>query len=77
MSDFNLSFTDGEDVSLAVDDGERVRLCFTDAPIGTRDYNALTNKPSIEGHTLIGDSTLPQIGVNDITPQSIDNIIYG
>ena len=44
---------------------------------GTNDYNKLINHPSIEGHTLIGDSTLPQIGVNDITEQAIDQIIYG
>ena len=72
-----LQVQEGDAVSLGVDEGERVRVCFTDAPVGTRDYNALTNKPSIEGHVLIGDSTLPQIGVNDITPQSIDIIIYG
>lgn len=54
------------DISLGIEPGS-----------GTTDYNRLSGKPSIEGHTLIGDSTLPQIGVNDITPQSIDNIIYG
>lgn len=44
---------------------------------GTNNYEVLINKPSIEGHTLIGDSTLPQIGVGDITEQAIDNIIFG
>ena len=44
---------------------------------GTGDYRRLENKPSIEGHTLIGDSTLPEIGVNLITEQDIDQIIYG
>ena len=44
---------------------------------GTNDYERLINKPSIEGHTLIGNSTLPQIGVNDITEQAIDQIIFG
>ena len=44
---------------------------------GTLNYNALVNKPSIEGHTLQGDSTLKQIGVGDVTPQDIDAIIYG
>ena len=44
---------------------------------GTNDYERLIHKPSIEGHTLIGDSTLPQIGVGDITEQAIDNIIFG
>ncbi len=44
---------------------------------GTNDYEKLVNKPSIEGHELVGDSTLPQIGVLDITPQQIDQIIFG
>lgn len=44
---------------------------------GTTDYNRLINKPSIEGHTLQGDSTLPEIGVGTITPQDIDNLIFG
>ena len=44
---------------------------------GTSDYDKLANKPSIEGRELVGDTTLPQIGVWDITPQQIDQIIYG
>ena len=40
-------------------------------------YNDLENKPSIEQHMLIGDSTLEEIGVLNITPQSIDQLIYG
>lgn len=43
---------------------------------GTNRYPALLEKPSIEGHVLVGDSTLPEIGVGDITPQDIDRIIY-
>ena len=44
---------------------------------GTNDYENLVHKPSIEGHVLVGDSTLPQIGVGDITPQEIDSIVFG
>ena len=44
---------------------------------GTSNYEGLTNKPKIEGHTLVGDSTLRQIGVGDVTPQDIDRIIFG
>ena len=40
-------------------------------------YNDLENKPSIETHVLVGDSTLEEIGVRNITPQSIDRLIYG
>lgn len=44
---------------------------------GTSNYNALTNKPSIEGHTLQGDSTIQQIGVGELSAQEIDRIIFG
>lgn len=41
------------------------------------DYAKLANKPSIEGHTLVGDSTIQQIGVGELTPQDIDRIVFG
>lgn len=44
---------------------------------GTKDYNQLKNKPKIEGHELIGDQTFRELGLNSITPQTIDEIIYG
>lgn len=44
---------------------------------GTNDYNRLVNQPSIEGHILLGNSTIAQIGVGEITPQEIDQLIYG
>jgi len=43
----------------------------------TRDYNLLDNKPSIEGVQLQGDKTFVQLGLNDISAQDIDEIIYG
>lgn len=53
------------DLALGIDGGQQ------------NDYEKLVNKPSIEGHVLVGDSLLHQIGVGDITPQDIDRIIYG
>lgn len=48
---------------------------------GTTNYNVLTNKPSINGVTLVGDKTSKEIQVQDlmdeITPQEIDQILYG
>ena len=32
-------------------------------PAGTTSYNELTNKPSIEGVTLVGNKTFPQLGI--------------
>lgn len=64
-----LTVASGDPIPMSLGVGGRV--------VPARDYNDLTNKPSIEGHTLIGDSKLPEIGVHDITPQQIDNIIFG
>lgn len=42
-----------------------------------KDYEELVNKPSIEGITLIGNKTFEDFGYTAITPQEIDEIIYG
>lgn len=48
---------------------------------GTSNYNSLTNKPKINGVTVIGDKTSSdyflQDLMNDITEQEIDNILFG
>ena len=48
---------------------------------GTSNYNTLTNKPSINGVTLIGNKISREIFVQDlmeeITEQDIDEMIYG
>lgn len=41
------------------------------------DYEKLVNKPKIEGNELIGDKTYPQLGLEEITNQEIDDVIYG
>ena len=41
---------------------------------GTRDYNVLDNKPTIEGTTIIGDLELPDINVRTLTDEEIDTI---
>lgn len=40
---------------------------------GVDDYNALTNKPSIEGHELVGDSSLEDIGVTDAIDDALED----
>lgn len=76
MSDFTLEFTEQDDISLTVDASPSVELCLG-AETGTRDYNALTNKPSIESVVLVGNKTFKQLGLEPITPQEIDKIIFG
>ena len=75
--DGNLSFDDemggalsfGEGLAGSMDVGGITVTCNTD-------YNALENKPSIEGHVLEGDSTIQQIGVGTLTVQEIEKILY-
>ena len=43
---------------------------------GTSDYNLLSNKPSIEGVELRGDKTFPQLGMNPLSIQEIEKILY-
>lgn len=40
------------------------------------DYNQLTNKPKIEGHVLIGDQTFAQLGMDTLSVQEIEKILY-
>ncbi len=50
-------------------------VVFEEGGGGTGDYNDLTNKPSIEGHVLVGNQTLEQLGITaqalDITAESL------
>lgn len=76
MEPISLTVTEPPSIDLASDDVPAVSLDAGE-PAPTGDYTALTNKPRIEGHVLVGDSTIGQIGVGELTPQEIDRIIYG
>ena len=43
---------------------------------GTRDYEELENKPSIEGVILQGDRKLSEMGVRALSVQEIEKILY-
>ena len=43
---------------------------------GTSNYSSLYNKPSTEGHELVGDSTIQQIGVGTLSVTEIEKILY-
>lgn len=45
----------------------------SDGGQGVDDYNELENKPSINGHELIGDSSLEDIGVDDAITDALDD----
>lgn len=42
---------------------------------GTRDYNRLKNKPSINNNELIGDKTFEQLGLESLTNEDIENLL--
>lgn len=48
-----------------------------DGARGTSHYPALTDKPKIEGVTLLGDKSFEQLGLSAVTLQEIDNLIFG
>lgn len=45
--------------------------------VGITNYDALTNKPLIEDVPLVGNKTFKQLGLEAMTPQEIDQMIYG
>lgn len=46
---------------------------ISDGSRGIDDYNELTNKPSIEGHELVDDSSLEDIGVTDAIEEALED----
>ena len=44
---------------------------------GTNNYEQLINRPRIEGVLLSGDKLFSDLGLECITPQEIDQIIFG
>ena len=78
--DITIDFDTDQDITFNFDTGQDVNFDFGDVQIGG-DYPPLTNKPKINGVTLVGnklDSDLYlQHEMDEITFQDIDNIIYG
>lgn len=48
---------------------------LTTMPTGI-DYNKIINHPSIEGNELIGDKTFKQLGLDTLTVQEVQSILY-
>ena len=46
---------------------------ISDGGRGVDNYNELTNKPSIDGHELVGDSSLEDIGVTDAIEDALED----
>lgn len=71
---------DGSEVELVTRiDGGEVGVFYNKG--SGNDYNALSNKPKINGVTVIGAKEGPDYNLQnkmyEVTPQDIDKIIYG
>lgn len=70
-----------ETINLKVQPYSSLKINIGNNSGGTSNYNFLTNKPQINGVSLIGNKLSSDIHVqdemNEITPQDIDKIIYG
>lgn len=68
---------DGASIPMTADGGGATIPLGIEGAGGTNDYNRLINKPSINAVQLIGDKTFPDLHLDAITPQQIDEIMYG
>lgn len=66
-----LVYEANEHVYMFSSDG--IPTLISDGGQGVDDYNELTNKPSIEGHELAGDSSLEDIGVTDAIEDALED----
>lgn len=67
---------DGDIALIQTIDGEIERVYHVGTVV-RMNYNELIGKPKIEGNVLEGNKTFEELGLGEITPQDIDDIIYG
>lgn len=75
MNELILTIESESELGLGIESESELSL-GVERSAGTTNYNALTNKPRIEGHTLVGDSTIQQIGVDALPVSEIEKILY-
>ena len=64
-------------VSGSLSKTETISGSITSAPgILEKDYNKLINKPQIESVELIGNKTMKQLGVDTLSVQEVEKILY-
>ena len=66
---------DGYEIRLKSGDKVLSRQALPAAGGGVSDYELLANKPSINGEELIGEKSLKQLGIDEITNLEIEEII--
>ena len=76
MNEITLDIQGKQGIDLSVA-GESALSLEIGRASGTSNYEALVNKPSIEDVTLVGNKTFKQLGLEAMTQQEIDQMIYG
>ena len=81
MKTIDMIIPSSKGIDMSIGDSGGIDLGIGGGSSGTSNYNALTNKPSINGVTLVGNKVSREIYVQDlmeeITEQDIDEMIYG
>lgn len=74
----NALFSENDQLDAVFDDEKPFTAALGESyKVVTNDYNALINKPSIEDVVLVGNKTFPELGLNTMTMQEIDDILFG
>ena len=74
----NLKIDDNNEIVFGLNNNDDISMDVGDTiDLGTKDYNELTNKPSIEGIELIGDVSLDDLGVAfvDDIPTEVSELV--
>lgn len=77
MASFNVKFKSNDEFNASLQDSGTLDVKFGDTKIvETGDYEKLKNKPMIESHTLIGDKTFKELGLDTLPVWEIEKILY-
>lgn len=66
MQNLRLNLTSGNNLNLKMNSGSSLKLQLKEASGGTKNYNDLVDKPSINNVVLVGNKTLEDLGVPEI-----------
>lgn len=77
----NMTFGEMDNIDFDMSDTNNINFTMEDRGGCNTNYIPLTNKPQINGHTLIGNKSDEELDLehklNVITEQEIDRIIFG
>ena len=77
MAEFNVTFDANASFNASLQESQEMSANFGQVQrVETSDYNNLENKPKIEDVELKGNRTLKQIGVDTLSVQEIEKILY-